>query len=572
MSKNQNQLERFNALLSRLIEEQLTSQEIDELLSLARSDAELKSSLRKQLEMDELLRLSYQHDDAIASFVESVMQEAEHTTKETRFEHQVLSSLEQGSISSLKTSHSSVALVAKNSVPWLVSLGSIAASVFFVLLILFQQNKAPLNTPGVSVEEIKDSGVAIIANAVAVHVDEDFRSGMSLLPGSLVLSQGFLELEFYHGAQLKIEAPASLDIINAQHVKLHYGRVMTEVPEVAIGFTIDTPQSSIVDLGTAIGVEVDRSGASQVHVFDGLIEARNSEGVVQRVEEGQAISFTDKGEKNWKNKMADVTLFKSFKQIAVLNSSLRSLKHQQWLMLKEKLLKDDTLVAYYDFELNNQKPRLLNNIADAENLGAGAIVGARWGDGPWPGKSALEFKRPGDRIRIDLKDKFVDFTLAAWVQLDSLDRTYNSLLLTDGFKPGDIHWQLGDFSNKHYGTLVLGLVTKQAKELHFNFAPFFTPAESGTWYHLATTVNQKSKRVKMYVNGELVYNSPLPHKSAYWQIGKASIGNWNSQQRANPLRNLNGAMAELMVFNRSLNASELNELALARSSGLADLH
>ena len=50
------------------------------------------------------------------------------------------------------------------------------------------------------------------------------------------------------------------------------------MPRFARGYTILTPTAEVVDLGTEFGVDVDDSGASEVHVFDGDVVARPARG------------------------------------------------------------------------------------------------------------------------------------------------------------------------------------------------------------------------------------------------------------------------------------------------------
>ena len=49
------------------------------------------------------------------------------------------------------------------------------------------------------------------------------------------------------------------------------------VPPEGIGFTIETTEATIVDYGTEFSVEAG-SGASEVHVFNGLVRVRSRRG------------------------------------------------------------------------------------------------------------------------------------------------------------------------------------------------------------------------------------------------------------------------------------------------------
>ncbi len=554
MSNDINEQADFNRLLAQLLDDDICQEGVDKLIALIKNNAELMLQLRKQLETDEMIRIALLSSDKHTVFINQVIENTEKSASLDIFNQQVMRAIDKTE----QAKNDSV--VRKRILPWSISGLSLAASLILGLTLLLDNTDVqPSHLESI---ELADAGVAIVTESIGLPVGSKYQIGNSVIPSEFKISQGFIALEFYQGALLKISGPAHLDILSDKHIRLHKGKVMTDVPEVAIGFTIDTPQSSIVDLGTAIGVEVDREGLSQVHVFDGLVEARSSQGKNRKVKEGQALKFDDEYIENWQKSSANKASFSHFNHMEVLGKT-ESVKHiQQWKMMREQIRQHPAVVAYYDFEQNIDKPRLLNNVASEMNEYTGAIIGAQWGKGPWEGKAALQFKRPGDRIRVNVDKSLKNFTLAAWVKIDSLDRTYNSLLLTDGFKAGDIHWQLGDFSNKQYGTFVLGLVTDQGKELHFNHSPFFTPAASGSWYHLATTVNQNTQQVNMYINGQLVTNKTLTAKSSYWKIGEALIGNWDSQQRANPIRNLNGAIAELIVFDEALSGDEIEFIAL----------
>ncbi|MFC3123229.1 LamG-like jellyroll fold domain-containing protein [Agaribacter flavus] len=544
---------RFDTLASKLVDSALNEDETLELIDLGRKLPGSQRALRKQLAMDNLLSQVFAEENAQETFVEDVLAKTRISEQQKAFEARILSSV---AVSANDTPTKS------SKTPWYISGFSMAACLLLTITYFMGSIKSdnPLSQP--IANEINHDGVALIANAVGLAPGSPFRSGEAITPGELKIDQGFLELEFYQGALLKIAGPAHLDIIDEQRVKLHTGKVMTDVPTVAIGFTIDTPNSEVVDLGTAIGVSVDANGDSQVHVFDGLVEARTESGEAQRIEKGDAVNFFSPNTSDWSEATANSSKFEEFSQIDALILSEDNEKHTKWQERKAQTLQDEALVAYYDFEVEANKFRKLKNIAPSSYDYDGAIVGAKWNVGPWPGKSALEFKHPADRVRIDIKEPLKSFTLATWVKIDSLDRQFNSLLLTDGFKDGDLHWQLGNFHNNRFGTFILGTLSTESEHLNYNYSPFFSPADSGTWYHLATTLDHKAQQVSMYINGQRVKETVLQNPSEFWRIGEASIGNWNSLNEKNPLRNLNGSMAELIVFSRVLQDKEISALAL----------
>jgi len=570
MNSNKQQIKRFNALLALLLDNNLLNEQVQELIELAEHDEELKAQLRDQLSIDHLLCQYAESKHNLETFVNTTFDLASAQKTSNDFEEKIITAISDKNKpnpsihATTPLGKSKVKTFKHYYFPWLMSGLSMAACVLFSFQ--YVQNNLFQTEPSINkvvVSEYQDTGVAIIANVLSLSKGSKFKIGDTIQPGELILAEGFLELEFYRGAQLKISGPAKINIINQEHIQLLSGKVMTDVPKVAIGFTIDTPNSEIIDLGTEIGVEVLANGQSKVHVFEGLVKARNKHGYSQLIEKGQAVNFSGERKSSWLNSPTLANEFAEFEKIDDLTGTAASLQHKKWLILKDKVLKNPDLVTYYDFEPNDKTPRILSNLSRYGAEHHGAIVGAKWSDGPWQGKSALNFKRASDRVRVELDNEMASFTLATWVQIDSLDRSLNSILLTDGYKPGDIHWQISKLSHLGYGKLVMGLNSLNNGAETYRHSPFFTLADSGTWYHLTIRLEGKNNMLSMFVNGEKVKESEIVNPSKYWKIGSASIGNWDNTLLSKPLRNLNGSIAEMMIFNAALDDYYIKSLALA---------
>lgn len=100
---------------------------------------------------------------------------------------------------------------------------------------------------------------------------ESYRAGSRLYNGkeSLRLERGMIEVEFDYGAKVVIEAPAEFRMESAEKMVLQAGRLYARVPGSAKGFMVDTPGSSVIDLGTEFGIHVDADGTTDVHMFEG---------------------------------------------------------------------------------------------------------------------------------------------------------------------------------------------------------------------------------------------------------------------------------------------------------------
>ena len=97
-------------------------------------------------------------------------------------------------------------------------------------------------------------------------------AGMRLSPGQQVrVREGLVEIEMTNGTSLVLEGPITLDFRSPKRVKLNAGMLAAAVPKRAIGFTVETPEAVVVDLGTEFGVAVGNKGASEVQVFKAVV-------------------------------------------------------------------------------------------------------------------------------------------------------------------------------------------------------------------------------------------------------------------------------------------------------------
>ncbi len=96
------------------------------------------------------------------------------------------------------------------------------------------------------------------------------QGGLLHCQDELDLLEGMAKLRFDCGAEVILRGPAKLRIDSGMRCFLTSGELSAIVPEVAQGFTVDTPLGRVVDLGTAFGVNVDEE--IEVQVFEGELE------------------------------------------------------------------------------------------------------------------------------------------------------------------------------------------------------------------------------------------------------------------------------------------------------------
>ena len=102
--------------------------------------------------------------------------------------------------------------------------------------------------------------------------------GSRLAPGTLRLATGLATIEFDSGALVTIEAPATLTLVDAMNCDLMRGTVVSDIPESAIGFRIQTPSADVVDYGTRFAVSVfEETGETLTQVMEGEVHVEYAE-------------------------------------------------------------------------------------------------------------------------------------------------------------------------------------------------------------------------------------------------------------------------------------------------------
>lgn len=150
-----------------------------------------------------------------------------------------------------------------------ISLLATAAVITLGLIVmqLFLVNNAP---PVTTFRVAPDTGF------ILSHVAGKEIEGNQMERGSrLQIDSGMVELTFATGVKAIIQAPADLTQTGENVLFMQQGSGWFHVPPDVDGFTINTKELKIVDLGTEFGVRSRLDGADEVHVLKGRVKVNS---------------------------------------------------------------------------------------------------------------------------------------------------------------------------------------------------------------------------------------------------------------------------------------------------------
>lgn len=167
-----------------------------------------------------------------------------------------------------------------------VSLAGIAAlivlaGVLAVVLISSSDQQPPLAEDDVQQVAVERTVARLTDQRDAVWQDSagraiELTTQDKLIAGQRVtLVRGFAELTTLHGAMARLEGPCTVELVDHDNaLRLHAGRLVG-ICETALskGFTVHSPHMDVIDLGTRFGVDVSEQGLTEVHVFEGEVQA-----------------------------------------------------------------------------------------------------------------------------------------------------------------------------------------------------------------------------------------------------------------------------------------------------------
>ncbi|MEN8127317.1 MAG: LamG-like jellyroll fold domain-containing protein [Planctomycetota bacterium] len=418
---------------------------------------------------------------------------------------------------------------------------SAAAILFFVLFVKFAPSPS-------------DAIVARLGNSVQARwadTGQPIESGSDLSAGSLKLIGGYAEIIMDDGAVVVLEAPVKIELEGPDQLYLASGSLVAQVPPRAIGFTVRSPDATIVDYGTNFGVQVDSAGTTQAHVFAGQVEMRS--GSDTRVFE-KALRLIAGQAAQVKNADIQVTAYKPEVFVAGLplqyDQRVRELEPSvAWRKKPKEKYKEpifDTFVPFHVQTKGNEK------VDFSEDISLPGLRGYRAAQ--LNGQNRLRVKIP---LRTCEQVDPSAFTTVVWLKAA---RIQPCDLMTQF-----IHQAAADRDQRRYRTLSLdadGAVIYAAVEAHVSDRPTSIRSQKriqpNQWYQVALS-GGAGKQTRLYINGQFqgAFSEVSPYGELYNVTYLGGMPLWREEDLA---KGFSGQTGEMLFFDRQLSAMDIRGL------------
>ena len=288
--KNSDSLLIHNAdLYSLFADNEMSDTQFDKIKTLLKNNEVVRNYYYHMVNLDVLLRDSEELGDGFKGFPDSNDMDLWHTLAQYEKtapaiedpEKKLQRELIQHVVYPPKKKHA----VSKFSIFSLAV--SVAAMLFFILFLRFvdpKQNSIEvatlvdqINVQWVQPEAMLESGSRLRTNEAPLH-----------------LQKGIVKIQYDEGVNVLVEGPAVFEIDN-KGLFLEYGNLYCRVSEIGLGFTVSTPTSDFIDMGTEFGVHAGINGSSELHVTKGKVQLfagkKGSPKIGEMVSENKAIRY-----------------------------------------------------------------------------------------------------------------------------------------------------------------------------------------------------------------------------------------------------------------------------------------
>ena len=380
------------------------------------------------------------------------------------------------------------------------------------------------------------------------------REGEWVSLGKIVLEKGTLGLTFDSGALLVLNAPAEFDVETANRGFLHSGQAVARVPEPAIGFIINTPNSTLVDLGTEFSINVE-SNKSSVKVIDGEIrayaETENGETEELLLKQDQAVHIDDQASAAFSP--ADDFSPEAFHDWSRFLKPVADYVHFSFDEGGKEIVTSDAWGEGTEVGFNNAMPTAA--FMPVSRVGV-------YGE-------ALRFTGKGDYMETDLEGipGSRPRTVACWIKVPPKQHGTAIAIVSWGQPRKGERWQIGINHNVAFG--VLGAVRT---DFSHGFVTGATDLRDGRWHHIASVYiggnsPDIAAHVRHYVDGKLeavsgFRQAPVPIDTQVDEQTRADnlIIGYRNIVKQGKINTFRGSIDELYIFDAAILPSQIENL------------
>ncbi|WAC21827.1 FecR domain-containing protein [Luteolibacter sp. SL250] len=363
---------------------------------------------------------------------------------------------------------------------------------------------------------------------------------------------GLLELRLSNGAKVILEGPFDVEMKGRMDMKLNVGRLAVKCPPSARGFTVETHEGKVVDLGTEFGMRASGDGTTEVHVLTGMVTMNPANRGKISLFEGDALRV-ERGSTSLGS--ADASAFIT----RIPAQSEREGGYVHW-SFDEGAGEAGADSGRYLAMGSDAAMKLRSDVSNAFGFGIGTPPA--WIDGV-KGK-ALSFDGVGSFAESGYPgiEGALPRTVAMWIRLPEGDLSAGQGILSWGSATEYGVWQIAVDWSKHgtkgklrigtYGGRVVGT----------------TDLCDGKWHHIAVVLGPGSRpevpgNVLFYVDGNLEPISQREDFRVETNVRNAESGVILGRHSVPVpgLRNFyHGAMDEVFIFDRALVQKEIQHL------------
>ena len=143
-----------------------------------------------------------------------------------------------------------------------------AAAILIVCSVVLWSKMVPPATAVASFRLSPDSAYSLS------HAEgKETAKGPVLSRGSrLQLTRGVMEASFESGVRCVFKAPCDLTVLADDRISVADGVAWFHVPSSSVGFTVELPNLTVIDLGTEFGISAPAKESHEVHVMDGRVK------------------------------------------------------------------------------------------------------------------------------------------------------------------------------------------------------------------------------------------------------------------------------------------------------------